>query len=349
MALVFHMGKYILRRLLQAIPTFFGITVIAFLIMLAAPSDPVSLITFTPGNQDPERAETMRRQLGLDKPPVLQYVYWLIGNDWALVDSDGDGVDDSYGERRGLLRGDLGNSIKQRRPVTELIIERIPATLQLTLTALVVGYVVGILLGVLAAVYHKQWIDSLIRVISVGGNAVPPFWLGLILILIFSVGLDLLPMSGMRDITSSGSTFDLGDRLAHMIMPVIVLSLGTIAFISRFVRTEMLEVLEQDYVRTARAKGLAQRTVWSRHAIRNALIPVATFLGQQIGTLLAGAVIIERVFSWPGLGRLVVDAVFQRDFPLVMGSVVVAAIFFILGVLLSDILYVWIDPRIRLK
>jgi peptide/nickel transport system permease protein len=186
-------------------------------------------------------------------------------------------------------------------------------------------------------------------VISVGGNAIPPFWLGLILILIFSVGLGVLPMSGMRDITQSGDSFDLGDRLAHMIMPVTVLSLGTIAFISRFVRTEMLEVLEQDYVRTARAKGLTHRTVWTRHAVRNALIPVATFLGQQLGTLLAGAVIIERVFSWPGMGRLVVDAVFQRDFPLVMGSVVVASIFFILGVLLSDILYVWIDPRIRLR
>lgn len=343
------MSKYILRRLIQAVPTFLGITVIAFLIMMAAPGDPVSLITFSPGNQDPERAATMRRQLGLDQPPLLQYVYWLIGNDWALVDSDGDGEADSYGQRRGLLRGDLGHSIKQQRPVTELIVERIPATLQLTLTALVVGYAVGILFGVLAAVYHKGWIDSVVRVISVGGNAIPPFWLGLILILIFSVRLGALPMSGMRDITNAGDSFDLGDRLAHMIMPVTVLSLGTIAFISRFVRTEMLEVLGQDYIRTARAKGLARRTVWSRHAIRNALIPVATFLGQQLGTLLAGAVIIERVFSWPGMGRLVVDAVFQRDFPLVMGSVVIASIFFIIGVLISDILYVWIDPRIRLR
>jgi peptide/nickel transport system permease protein len=343
------MGKYILRRLIQAVPTFFGITIISFLIMLAAPGDPVSLITFTPGNQDPERAATMTRQLGLDQPALIQYIYWLVGNDWALVDSDGDGESDSYGTRRGLLRGDLGNSIKQQRPVTDLIIERIPATLQLTLTALVVGYGIGIVLGVLAAAYHKSWVDTVIRIISVGGNAIPPFWLGLILILVFSISLGLLPMSGMRDITRFGSGFDLGDTLSHMVMPVAVLSLGTIAFISRFVRTEMLEVLGQDYIRTARAKGLTQRVIWSRHAVRNALIPVATFLGQQLGTLLAGAVVIERVFSWPGMGRLIVDAVFQRDFPLVMGSVVFASIFFILGVLLSDILYVWIDPRIRLR
>jgi peptide/nickel transport system permease protein len=160
------------------------------------------------------------------------------------------------------------------------------------------------------------------------------------------VQLGALPMSGMRDITSRG--FDLGDILTHMILPVSVLSLNTIAFISRFTRTEVLEVLGQDYIRTARAKGLRNRAVWWWHALRNALIPVATFIGQALGTLLGGAVIIEKVFSWPGMGRLVVDSVFQRDFPLVMGSVVVASIMFIGGVLFSDLLYAWFDPRIRL-
>jgi peptide/nickel transport system permease protein len=340
------MGQYILRRLLQGIPTFFGVTIISFLVMQAAPGDPVALITFSPDSR-PETGEAMRRQLGLDQPPLMQYLFWLVGNDWVRIDMDGDGVGDSYGTRLGLLRGDLGQSLKQKRPVLQLIVERIPATLQLTVSALLVGYGIGVMLGVIAAVYHKTWVDHLVRVISVIGNAVPAFWLGLLLIIVFSVQLGALPMSGMRDITSRG--FDLGDILSHMVLPVAVLSLNTIAFVSRFTRTEILEVLAQDYIRTARAKGLKNRAVWWWHALRNALIPVATFIGQSLGTLLAGAVIIEKVFSWPGMGRLVVDSVFQRDFPLVMGSVVVASVMFILGVLFSDLLYVWLDPRIRLR
>jgi peptide/nickel transport system permease protein len=343
------MRTYILRRLLQGVPTFFGVTVIAFLLMLSAPGDPIALITFSPTRADPEVTESLRRKLGLDQPPLVQYVYWLVGNDWTRVDADGDGERDSYGERQGLLRGDLGDSIKHHRPVGELIVEKIPATLLLTFSALVVGYGVGILLGVLAAVYHKTWVDQLVRVISVIGNAVPQFWLGLVLIIIFSVNLDILPMSGMRDITRRGGGFDVRETAKHMIMPVFVLSLWTIAFISRFTRTELLEVLEQDFVRTAQSKGLSNRRVWWFHALPNAMIPVATFIGPALGTLLGGAVIIEKVFSWPGMGRLVVDAVFNRDYPLVMGTVVVASVLFILGLLLSDILYALLDPRIRLK
>jgi ABC-type dipeptide/oligopeptide/nickel transport system permease component len=340
------MGKYFLRRLLQGIPTFFGVTLISFLLMQAAPGDPIDLITFRP-DPKPETAAAMRRQLGLDQPPLVQYAYWLIGNDWTLIDMDGDGVGETPGPRKGLLRGDMGHSLQQKRPVSGLIIERIPATLQLTLSALIVGYGVGIALGVIAAVYHKTWVDHLVRVISVIGNAVPAFWMGLLLIIVFSVQLGTLPMSGMRDITSRG--FDLRDILIHMILPVTVLSLNTIAFISRFTRTEILEVLGQDYIRTAWAKGLRNRAVWWWHALRNALIPVATFVGQSLGTLLGGAVIIEKVFSWPGMGRLVVDSVFQRDFPMVMGSVVVASMMFIAGVLFSDLMYAWFDPRIRLR
>jgi peptide/nickel transport system permease protein len=341
------MGTYILRRLVQGIPTFFGITVFAFLMMLYAPGDPVNLLTFNPRSADTETVERMRRQLGLDKPPILQYVYWLIGNDWTLYDSNGDGTDDSPGIRHGLLRGDLGNSLKHRRPVLELLGERVPATLLLSMSALVTGYGLGIFLGVLAAIYHRTWIDQIIRILSVIGNAVPQFWLGLLLIILFSINLGVLPMSGMRSISSR--SFDLGELVKHMILPVFVLSLNTIAFVSRFTRTELLEVLEQDFIRTARAKGLKDNTVWWKHALRNALLPVATFLGPGLGTLLAGAVIVERVFAWPGMGLLIVDAVFQRDYPLVMGSVVIASIMFILGVLLSDILYAMLDPRIRLS
>jgi peptide/nickel transport system permease protein len=343
------MITYILRRLLQGVPTFFGVTIIAFLVMLSAPGDPIELITFSPTRADPAAIESLRRKLGLDQPPLMQYVYWLVGNDWTRVDSDGDGEGDSYGERQGLLRGDLGQSLKHRRPVGELLVEKIPATLLLTFSALIVGYGMGIFLGILAALYHKTWVDQLVRIFTVIGNAVPQFWLGLIVIIILSVNLGILPMSGMRDITRRDGGFDITETARHMIMPVFVLSLGTIAFISRFTRTELLEVFEQDFVRTARSKGLTNRRVWWIHALPNALLPVATFIGPALGTLLAGAVIVEKVFNWPGMGRLVVDGVFNRDYPLVMGSVVIASVMFILGLLISDILYTLLDPRIRLK
>jgi peptide/nickel transport system permease protein len=335
------MGKLLLRRFLQGIPTFFGVTIIAFLIMMTAPGDPITLITFAP-RRDAASIESMRHQLGLDQPVLTQYLYWLVGNDWVELD------DAARGMRMGLLRGDLGQSIRYRQPVTQLIAERIPATLQLTLTALVIGYGLGVILGVLAAVYHKTWIDGLIRIFTVLGNAVPAFWLGLLLIIVFSTKLNLLPSGGMREFGSRGDP-TLGELISHMILPVFVLSLGTIAFVSRFMRTELLEVLTQDYVRTARAKGLSNQPVWWRHAVRNALLPVATFIGPAVGTLLSGAVIVEQVFDWPGMGRLVVNAVFQRDYPLVMGSVVVASVLFILGVMLSDILYGLLDPRIRFR
>jgi peptide/nickel transport system permease protein len=339
------MGRIIVRRLIQGIPTFFGITIVAFLIMMSAPGDPITLITFSP-RRDAASVASMKHQLGLDQPITTQYLYWLIGNSWAKIDSSADG--DVYGTRLGLLRGDLGVSIAYKQPVTKLIFERIPATLLLTFTALVIGYGAGVILGVLSAVYHKTWIDEVIRIITVIGNAVPAFWLGLILIIVFSTKLDILPSGGMRDLTSHGNP-SIAETVQHMIMPVFVLSLGTIAFVSRFMRTELLEVLTQDYVRTARSKGLSNNIVWWKHAARNALIPVATFVGPALGTLLSGAVIIEQVFDWPGMGRLVVNAVFQRDYPLVMGSVVVASVLFILGIILSDIFYGLLDPRIRFR
>ena len=341
------MVKYFQRRLLQAIPTFFGVTILSFMIILSAPGDPVAMITWGP-NMNTEANDAMRRQLGLDQSPLVQYVYWLVGNDWTLIDSDGDGVGETPGDRRGLLRGDFGKSIKNKRAVMGQIAQRIPATLRLGVAALMLGYMIGVLLGVLAAVFHRTWVDQAIRIVSVVGNAVPQFWLGLLLIIVFGVQLDLLPISGMQNITRRGG-FDPVDALKHMILPVSVLSLNTIAFISRFTRTQVLEVLQQDYVRTAYAKGLHTKVIWLRHALRNGLLPVATFLGPSIGTLLAGAVIIEQVFQWPGMGKLIIDAVFQRDYPVVMGSVVIASLMFITGVLLSDIMYVILDPRIRLE
>jgi peptide/nickel transport system permease protein len=342
------MSKYLVRRLLQSIPTLFGISLISFLLMLATPGDPITLITFNP-NSSPEATQTLRRQLGLDQPPLVQYVYWLIGNDWVKVDVNGDGVGDEWGTRRGVLRGDMGQSISLRRPVLDAIAERVPATLLLTGTAVLFGYLIGVLIGLLAAINHRGVFDNLTRVFSVLGNAVPSFWLGLILILVFSVQLDLLPMSGMRDITRPNTGFNLSETARYMIMPVTVLSLGIIAAISRYTRIQVLEVVGQDYVRTAFAKGLHNRIVNLRHVARNALIPVITLLGAALGSLIGGAVIVEQVFSWPGLGRLVIEAVSKRDYPLIMGSVVIGAVMYIVGLIISDILYVIIDPRIRIE
>lgn len=340
------MSKYIFRRLLQMLPTLFGITTISFLLIISAPGDPVTMVTFSPNNT-PESVAALKRQLGLDQPALVQYFYWLVGNDFTQIDVDGDGEGDTPGIRRGVLRGDLGQSIQYKRPVLELILERVPATLLLTVSSVIVGYVLGIPIGLFAAINHRRWFDQFSRVISVVGIALPSFWVALILIIIFSVNLGWLPMTGMRDVTRTNTTII--DTIPYMIMPVTVLSLGIIAGISRFVRASVLEVLQQDYVRTAQSKGLGDQIIWWRHVARNALIPVATLLGPALGTLLGGAVIIEQVFSWPGLGRLSVNAAFQRDYPLVMGFVLVGGVLYVLGVLLSDILYAWLDPRVQFR
>lgn len=341
------MLSYIIRRLVQAVPTLIGITIISFILMMAAPGDPVAMLTSRNPDTPPEALARLKRQLGLDQPVYMQYVYWLVGNDWVSVDVDGDGIGDVMGTRQGVLRGDFGSSISQRRPVLELLVERIPATLQLTVTAFVFGYLIGIPLGVLAAVYQRSWIDQAVRLISVLGNALPSFWMALLLMMIFSVTLGILPLSGMRDLSNPNATFF--DNVKYMVMPVIVLAMGTIASISRFLRTKMLEVLGQDFVRTAHAKGLSTGAVWWGHALRNALMPLATFIGPAIGFLLGGAVIVETIFAWPGMGRLVVNAVFERDYPLIMGSVIMSAILYIIGLIISDLLYAVVDPRVRLK
>lgn len=342
------MSKFLLRRLLQAVPTLFGISIISFLLMLATPGDPIATITFNPG-ATPESTAILRRQLGLDQPPLVQYVYWLAGNDWVNVDVDGDGEGDAYGTRRGVLRGDFGQSIQFKRPALDVITERIPATLLLAAPAVLCGYLVGGLVGLVAAISHRSWFDQFSRVLSVIGSAIPTFWLGLILIILFSVKLGWLPMSGMRDITQADTGFNPLKSVPYMIMPVGVLSLGIVAVISRYTRIQALEVLGQDYVRTAYSKGLQNSRVVIQHVARNALIPVVTLLGASIGFLLSGAVIVEQVFSWPGLGRLIFDGVSQRDYPVIMGTVVISGVMYLLGLLLTDLLYMLVDPRIRLE
>ena len=326
------MTTYIVRRLLQAIPTIIGVTLISFIIMQAAPGDPVQLLTFNPSATAEDRAR-LAHELCLDRSLPEQYLIWLFG--------------DLRGEctMRGLIRGDFGTSFYDRRPALEMIAERLPATLELTATALVIGVVIGLTVGVLSAVKRGSLFDNLARFFSVVFDAIPSFWLGLILIMYFAVQLHWLPVGGRLPLNVENVT--LADRLRHLAMPALVLAVTWIALMSRYMRAETLEVIRQDYIRTAKAKGVSQTGVYFYHAARNALIPIATILGPAITGLVAGAVVIERIFSWPGLGRLTIDAVSARDYPIVMASVIIGSTLVIFGNLLSDILLVLVDPRIR--
>jgi len=356
------MFRYVIRRLIQAVPTLLGITILSFLLMDLAPGDPVSLLTFDP-RITPQQRQAVAARLGVNDPVYIQYLRWLLGDDWMRVDDDGDGLADrAYlipldadgdgvpeppGERQGIIRGDFGRSFFQRRPAMQIIGERIGPTLELGGIALLVSLVVGIPIGILAAVGRGGWFDNLTRVLAVFFNAIPVFWLGLILILIFGSQLGVLPMGGRCKATLTSTCPPLWQRLDYLVLPVFVLATGGIAGYSRYMRASMLDVISQDYIRTARSKGLPLRAVWFRHGARNALIPLATFLGPAITGLLGGAAITETIFSWPGLGRLGVEAVTQLDYPLVMAVVILTSITTVIGYIISDILYAIIDPRIR--
>ncbi|MBI1882122.1 MAG: ABC transporter permease, partial [Chloroflexi bacterium] len=301
------MSRYVIRRLLQAIPTLIGISLISFFLSKATPGDPIRGLTDDPKITQATR-ETLRKQLGLDQPLVVQYVRWVTGlvlrpgNAAAELTLDNTPctylsfinftVCDSGG---GIIRGDLGISIATKQPVWQRIIERLPATLELTTTGLVVGLLLGIPLGVLSAVRHGSSFDNAVRFLAVIGNAVPVFWMGLILIFVFGVYLNWLPTGG-RQTVSLNSEFDLLDRLRHLFLPALVLAVGDIAVLSRFMRAETLEVLHTDYIRTAKAKGLVPRQVWFVHATRNALIPLVTILGPAIAGLIGGALVTETIF-----------------------------------------------------
>ena len=344
------MTRYLARRLLQAIPTFIGITLITFVVIKLAPGDPVMQMTFDPKIKA-ETREKLRESMGLNKPIIVQYAIWMTGNDWMRA--LGEEVDDRY-LTRGVLRFDFGKSYLERRPATEMVLERIPNTIQLNIVALLISYTIGVPTGIIAAVRQNSVFDNVARVLAVIFNAVPGFWLSLVVMLLFAVkfkqwGLPSIPMGGMYTITPDNRfKYDIFDRLKHLLPPAMILATGGIAGLYRFMRTEVLEVIHQDYIRTARAKGLSKRVVNYLHAGRNALIPIATFLGPQITGLIGGAVITETIWSWPGLGRLFVDANFKRDYPVVLAGFVIAAVAVILGNMLSDIFYAIVDPRIRL-
>jgi peptide/nickel transport system permease protein len=346
------MVKYTLRRLIQAIPTFFGITLLSYMLMVAAPGGPETILVGDPRLSAEQRAAIAER-LGVNDPWPVQYLRWLIGNDWQLYDLDGDGEVDDPGQRKGILRGDFGFSLFSKRPIISLIAERVPATLELGFAALFFSIIIGVPIGILAAVRRGGTFDSFSRVMAVVFNAVPIFWLGLVLILIFGTWLKnpsggpLLPMGNRCPISVTGECPPVYGRLNHMLLPTFVLAAGGVAVFSRFMRASMLDVISQDYIRTAKAKGLSDRTVWFKHAARNAMIPIATFLGPAIAGVLGGAPITEKIFSWPGLGQLSVNSVIQQDYPVVMAVVIIAAVGTILGYILSDIMYALIDPRIR--
>jgi peptide/nickel transport system permease protein len=355
------MSKYILRRLLQAVPTFFGITLLSYALMLGAPGGPVALLTFNP-RMTPQDREVYAARLGVNDPMPVQYFRWLLGDDWMRWDSNGDSIaDQSFmvpldpvgdskpqpGVRRGILRGDFGMSFFQNRPVLDIIKERIPGTLELGVAALLLSLLVGVPIGILAAVGRGGWFDTITRVLAVLFNAVPTFWLGLILILVFGSALGVLPMGSQCKATLSGGCPPVYLRLNYLLLPTLALATTSIATYSRFMRASMLEAINQDYIRTAKAKGLRARTVWTWHGARNALIPLATLLGPAVTGLLGGAAIVETIFAWPGLGRLAVTSVIQQDYPIVMATVILTAVATLLGLLLSDVLYGLIDPRIR--
>lgn len=331
---------------MHAIPIFFGITLLAFLLMVASPGGPTAALALDPGltSQDLKVAAA---RFGVNEPWYVQYVTWLFGNDWRYVDTDGDDIPDSPGTHYGILRGDFGNSYISNRPVLRAIMERAPATLELGLIALLFGLILGVPIGILAAVRRGGVFDNITRVLAVIINAVPIFWIGLILILVFGpTTLDILPMGGRCPDSLFGCP-PLFQRLDHLILPVIVLGAGGMATYSRYLRASMLDVINQDYMRTARAKGLKDRRVWFGHGARNALIPLATAIGPSITGVLGGAIVTETIFSWPGLGLLGLQSVVGKDYPMVMGVTIIAATATIIGYLLSDVLYAIVDPRIR--
>ena len=314
------MAAYIARRLLAAIPVLFGLTIIVFLIMAMIPGDPATAILGSYAT--PENVAKLNKDLGLDKPLIQQYFIW-IGN---------------------LFQGDLGRSYTLNRPVLDEVMERFSATLILAGTSLVLCSIFGLLAGIVSAVRQYGWADKIITLLVLIGISTPSFWLGLLLILIFAVNLRLFPASGMYAIYGGG---DLPDLLHHLALPAITLSVVATGVIARLTRTAMLEVLRQDYIRTARAKGLSEQKVIYKHAFKSALVGVVPVIGIQAGFVIGGAVYIETVFQWPGIGSMLVTAISTRDLLLVQGGVLVVAAAYVLFNLLADVVQTILDPRLR--
>jgi len=343
------MTRYIIRRLLQAIPLLFLISLVIFILMQNM-GDPLA----TMGGRKVTRKEDrlrLARQLGLDKPIAVQYLYWLIGNDWAKTDMDGDGIPETPGVRKGVLRGDFGLSLVNRKPVTQVIGERLPNTLLLMLTSEVLILVLALLIGIYSALNQYSVMDNIVTMLTFILYSMPVFFFALLTMYIFAVNfkrwdLPYLPTVGMFE-PEAGKTMS---QIAwHMILPVSTLSFGFIAGYSRYIRSTMLETMGQDYVRTAKAKGLPRPEIVYIHALKNAALPIVTIVALDLPFLLGGAIVTERIFAWPGMGRLFLDHVSRSDTPVVMGILMMIAVAVIVFQIIADITYAWLDPRIRYK
>lgn len=342
------MTRYVIRRLLQAIPLLFFISLILFVLMRTA-SDPLATMGGR-RNPRPEDRERLARQLGLDQPLYIQYLYWLAGNDWTHVDLDGDGVAETPGQQKGILRGELGTSLVSRgRQAWEIIWERVPNTLILMIPAEIIIIVFSLIIGVFSALRQYSLADNIITAVSFVGYSMPIFFIALVSMYLFAVqfkkwGLPALPTVGMFD-PKVGKT---PSQVAlHMVLPIFSIAFISIAGYSRYVRSQMLETMHQDYVRTARSKGLSERVVIFGHSLKNASLPLVTIIGLDIPLLLAGAIVTETIFAWPGMGRLFIDHVSRGDTPVVMGILMLVSVAVILFQLITDITYAWLDPRIR--
>lgn len=343
------MTTYIFRRLIQTIGLLFILSVILFTLVNLAPGGPLS--AYGGRRIRPEKVEILKRQFGLDQPLPVQYIYWLAGNDWKQVDTDGDGITDSPGIRKGILRGDFGFSYRTRQPVLGEIALRLPNTITLMGITMLVALLIAIPIGIYSAIKQYSIFDFFATTFSFAGQAIPEFWLGLLLIIIFYAwlknpwtGEPLLPSGG---ISSLNSGFSLSDRIIHLILPVLTGTLGWIAWYSRFLRSSLLEILPLNYLKSARARGLPERRVIFKHALKNAMIPIVTLLALDIPYIFTGAILIETIFAWPGMGRLYYQAAVERDYPLLMAVLIIGAGFIILSNLLADILYAYLDPRVR--
>jgi peptide/nickel transport system permease protein len=319
------MTRFLVRRLLQAVPVLLGISFLLFVLMHAMPGGPLAMYVQAPG-MSKDRLAALAAQMGLNKPVWLQYVQWL----------------------EGVLHGNFGYSYTYNEPATAMMLQRFPATMELMLTAFAVSVIGSFALGIFGAVRQYSIWDHLVTVASYFGMAMPTFWLGVLLLILFAVDLHWLPSGGMVSSGAAGAG-GLGDRIRHLILPAATLAVFLIAQQGRYVRSAMLEVIRADYIRTARAKGLGERIIMWRHALRNALIPVVTVMILNAAFLFGGALVTETIYSWPGMGLLFINAITQADYPVIMAIVSFLSVVIVFANIVADLLYGMLDPRVRLS
>jgi len=346
------MSSYFLKRSLQAVPLLFLISVILFLLMYSI-GDPLAIVMNVPRRPSGDQLLQAQRRLGLDQPIYMQYVYWLVGNDWNYVDIDGDGTTNEQmrGTRRGILRGDLGASMVTRQPVPVRIGERLSNTLILMIPAYILILIVSFTLGVIAALRQYSFWDNALTTVAFIFYSMPIFLISLAMIMIFAVtfrnwGLPSLPIAG---IGRPGEPRTIANLLPYMIMPVLSLTLVSSAAYIRYVRASVLDVINQDHVRTARAKGLPERRILIWHVLRNAALPLVTLVGLDVPFLLGGAIVTESIFAWPGMGMLFIESLERSDYPVLMGMLMLLALFVVVAQIVTDVLYRVVDPRVRLN